>query len=427
MARIPRHLTQKVERALKASRVVNVVGPRQVGKTTLVRDLIESAAYVTLDADDLRSSIESDPYGQLQLLAKEGASKQLPVVIDEVQRLPNVTLALKRIVDVDNRWGQFLLTGSADIFTIGQAMDSLAGRVMTLTLRPLSGAEIYQAGPAAILDAVAKDPDDCLKHLPKPAPYTRERAIDLMVRGGFPEIRPLDGADRMDRYQSYLDSVVEKDVAVVAPIRKPDVLRRLIDQLAHRTANELNVASLCNALGDIRKETVNDYIDILRRLGIIHQLGSWTSSGTKREVKRPKIHFMDTGVATALRGEDEDSFGLLANPTALGHVLETFVYTEVEKSLPLQSKRWTLFHYRDDSQREVDIIAQAPNRVLALFEMKAAATVTNSDFKHTDWFFSADGPAAAYQGCAFVVYLGDQLLRFGPRKIALPLSMFWSF
>ncbi len=349
------------------------------------------------------------------------------MVIDEVQRLPDITLALKRIVDIDDRRGQFLLTGSADIFTIGQAMDSLAGRVMTLTLRPLSSAEIHQVGPAAILDTVAKDPDDCLQHLPKPVIYTRGQAIDLMVRGGFPEIRSLDNPDRMDRYQSYLDSVVEKDVAVVAPIRKPDVLRRLIDQLAHRTANELNIASICNALTEVRKETVSEYIDILRRLGIVHLLGSWTSSGTKREVKRPKIHFMDTGIATVLRGEDEDSFGTLANPTALGHVLETFVYTEIEKSLPLQSKRWSLHHYRDDDQRKVDIIAQAPNRVLALFEMKAAATVSNNDFKHTDWFFSDRGPGAAYQGCAFVVYLGDQLLRFGPRKIAIPLSMFWSF
>ncbi|WP_204561618.1 ATP-binding protein [Azospirillum palustre] len=427
MAPIPRHLIPKVERALTSSRVVNVIGPRQAGKTTLVRDLIDSAVYVTLDADDLRSSLDSDPYGQLQLLSREGAARQLPIVIDEVQRLPDVTLALKRIVDTESRPGQFLLTGSADIFTIGRALDSLAGRVMTLTLRPLSGAEIQMRTPAAILDAVAKAPDDCLQHLPAPAAYSREAAIDLMLRGGFPEIRRLDTPDRMDRYQSYLDSVVEKDVAVVAPIRKPDVLRRLIDQLANRTANELNIASLCSALGDVRKETVNDYIDILRRLGIVHLLGAWTSAATKREVKRPKIHFMDTGIATALRGEDGDSFGLLANPTALGQVLETFVYTEVEKSLPLQSKRWTLHHYRDDKQREVDLIAQAPNRVLALFEMKASATVTNGDFRHADWFFGPGGPAEAYKGCSFVVYLGDRLLPFGPRKIALPLSMFWSF
>ena len=176
---------------------------------------------MTLDADDLRSSIESDPYGQFQLLTKEGATKQLPVVIDEVQRLPDVTLALKRIVDAENRPGQFLLTGSADIFKIGRALDSLAGRVMTLTLRPLSRAEIHVKNPAVILDAVAKNPDDCQQYLPAPAAYSREAAIDLMLRGGFPEIRHLDTPDRMDRYQSYLDSVVEKDLAVVAPIRKP--------------------------------------------------------------------------------------------------------------------------------------------------------------------------------------------------------------
>jgi hypothetical protein len=187
--------------------------------------------------------------------------------------------------------------------------------------------------------------------------------VDLIVRGGFPEIRTLDDQDRIDRYMSYLDSIVERDVAPVAEVRKPDTLRRLIDQLAVRTAEELCV-------------------------------GAWTSSGGKREVRAPKLHFLDTGCATALRAEDSSSFGLNADPVALGHLLESLVFIELEKSLPLLSKRWRLYHWRQQT-REIDIVAEAPGRLLALFEIKAATTAGVDDFRHINWFLS-EGPDPSY-------------------------------
>lgn len=421
---LQRHLAARIERALGTSRVVNIVGPRQAGKTTLVRDLIDTAFYATLDDDTVRAALEADAYGQLLLLSEQSKNSGRPIVLDEVQRAPQITLALKRVVDADKRPGQYVLTGSSDIFTTAAAYDSLAGRVMTLTLRPFSTAEIAGNGPCALLDVVSDHPADCLDRLPQSGSLTRAQAIDLIVRGGFPEIRGLGDPDRMDRYRSYLDSIVERDVAPVARIRKPDMLRRLIDQLAARTAEEINVATLCQALG-VRKETVNDYIDILSRLGIVHRLGAWTSSGAKREIKAPKLHFLDTGCATALRGEDCGSFGLGADPTALGHLLESFVFTELEKSLPFLSKRWRLYHWRLDA-REIDIVAEAPGKLLALFEMKAASTVGAQDFRHIDWFRN-EGPGRDYRTTGFVVYLGSQLLSFGAGRIALPLSMFWSF
>lgn len=424
MSVIPRHLAARVERALGSSRVVNVVGPRQSGKTTLVKDLIETARYVTLDDDGIRAALEVDAYGQLQLLSEQARGSGRPIVLDEVQRTPEITFALKRIVDGDTRPGQYVLTGSSNIFASGKAYDSLAGRVMTLTLRPLSAAEIAQAAPCRLLEVVAEYPNDCRDGLPTPCGYSRAEVIDLIVRGGFPEIRKLDDPDRMDRYTSYLDSIIERDVAPVADVRKPDTMRRLIDQMAARTAEELTVAALCKALG-ARKETVNDYIDILSRLGVVGRLGAWTSSGAKREIKAAKLHFLDTGCATALRGEDAASFGVGTDTTAFGHLLETFLFVELEKSLPHLAKRWRLYHWRLNS-REIDIVAEAPGKVLALFEMKAAATVDARDFRHIDWFM-ADGPGRSYRGVGFVVYLGEELLTFGPGKIALPLSMFWSF
>jgi predicted AAA+ superfamily ATPase len=270
---------------------------------------------------------------------------------------------------------------------------------------------------------VAQYHNDCLHELSKPLPFTRKQAIDLIVRGGFPEIRKLADQDRMHRYISYLDSIVERDVAPIAEVRKPDTLRRLIDQLAARTAEELSIAALCKALST-RKETVNDYIDILQRLGIVHWPGAWTSSGEKREVRASKLHFLDTGCATALRAEDSSSFGISADPVALGHLLESFVFIELEKSLPHLVKRWRLYHWRQEG-REIDIVAEAPRRVLAVLEMKAAATVGIDDFRHINWFLS-EGTGKSYKGIGFVVYLGNDLLSFGAGRIALPLSMLWS-
>ncbi len=161
------------------------------------------------------------------------------------------------------------------------------------------------------------------------------------------------------------------------------------------------------------------------RLGIVHRLGAWTATGARREIKAPKLHFLDTGCATALRGESSESFGLGGDPQALGHLLETFVFCELEKSLPFADRRWELFHWRQ-APREIDIVAQAPGRRLALFEVKASTSVGRADFRHLDGFLEA-GPGKTHRATAFVVYLGDQLLSFGPGRVAVPLSMFWSF
>jgi predicted AAA+ superfamily ATPase len=420
----PRHLSSRLTDALASSRIVNVVGPRQDGKSTLVRDLLASAAYVTLDDDSAREALAEDPYNQLKLLSDRAKDSGLPIVIDEVQRLPEITFALKRIVDQDNRRGHFVLTGSSDIFTTGKAYDSLAGRVSTLVLRPFSAAELHHAGPCRIHDAVAHDPENPLLSLPSLQACDRPKVIDLIVRGGFPEMRLMTERERMDRCTSYIDSIIERDVSVVHPVRKPDALRRLINQAASRTAQELNPSNLANDLS-VKYETASDYLDALTRLGIVLRLGAWSSARAKREIKAPKLHFMDTGLATALRGEGSDSFGIDGDPSAFGALFETFIFTELEKSLPFQSNRWSLWHWRSGS-REIDILAEAPGRLIALFEMKASSKIGPNDFRHIDWFLS-DGPGKGYRGIGFVVYLGEHVLTFGPRKIALPASMLWSF
>ncbi len=423
---IKRHLVPKVVEALQTSRIVNIVGPRQAGKSTLVKHQVPIAEYITMDSDNIREALRTDAYVQLRSMADRLKATGLPIAIDEVQRVPEITLALKRIVDEDNRKGQFVLTGSADVFTLASAGDSLAGRVHTLILRPLSTAEINGTGPCRLLDVVEASSTAIMAALPPVLRYSRGTAIDLMLRGGFPEIRTLADRQRIARYSSYIDSIIVKDVPIVAPVRKPDLLRRLIDQLAARTAQELNMSKLCNAVG-ARNETVGGWVDTLERVCMVQRLPSWASSAVKQAVHWPKLHFLDTGCATALRNETAASFDIGADPTALGAILESFVYQELEKTLSLTDSQWLLSHWRSENA-EIDIIAEGPGRRLALFEMKASSTVSQADFKPIDWFFH-DGPGKAYaaKSVGFVIYLGDQLLTMGPRRVCLPLSMLWSF
>jgi len=358
----PRHMTPILAQALQSARVVNVIGPRQAGKTTLVRDLYGHGHFVTLDREATLTAFENDPAGQLEALIAKGAA---PLIIDEAQRSKRLALAIKAHVDRHRRMGQVLLTGSSNIFSSAEVMDSLAGRVQTLVLNPLSSAEIYRSAPCGLLDWAQNSAD--LAALPDLPEFTRGEAIGLVTMGGYPELRPLDERARQSRYRAYIDSIVDRDVADVLKVRKTDALRRAIDQLAIRTANELNIQELCANVG-IQRQTADQYCDVLERLSIVRRLGAWTSGEVRREVRHPKIHMLDTGLASALRNLGANSFDADAHPAALGGLLESWVFSELVKNLPYQAAEWRPWHWRGETGREVDILLET-GRQLVAFEV----------------------------------------------------------
>jgi predicted AAA+ superfamily ATPase len=246
-----------------------------------------------------------------------------------------------------------------------------------------------------------------------------------VARGGYPELRELtEHRTRTKAYRAYVDSIVDKDVAELLAVRKTDALRRLIDQLAARSGFELNYDGLCNAVGITRK-TLDPWLDALERLSIIRRLGSWASGETHREIRHPKLHLVDAGLLCALRNLSAESFGLDAHPAAFGAVLETFVFGEVSKALPLQDSAWDLYHWRDRSGREIDIVAVCPPATLIGIEVKASASVGDEDFKHLRWF-ATEGPGRTWEMTGIVIYLGTDAVSFGPRMVALPLQSFWA-
>ncbi len=416
---LPRHLSAELKDALTYSRVVNVVGARQVGKTTLVRDILQAGRFISLDDDAVLEGIEVDPWGQLQRLT--GDARASPLIIDEVQRSPRLPLAIKRVVDLSDRKGQFVLTGSSNVFANRHVADSLAGRVVTLTLWPLTIAETEHRAPSRILDwAVAESPD--ISALSDSEPVTRDDYIECVLQGGFPEIRDLDARRRQLRYRQYVDSIIDRDVTDILRIRKNDALKRLINQLAVRTSTELNLTEL-GKLVRVQRVTLEQYLDLLTRLSLVIRLGAWSSGEHRREIRNAKHHFADTGIACALRGLTKHSFDVDASPSALGGLVESFVFSELFRSSSYQRNDFRFYHWRDRRGREIDILVECDAGLIA-FEVKASTTVGLQDFRHQQWF-ATDGPGRNRRVNSIIFYLGEHKLSFGERMFALPVSCLW--
>lgn len=417
---LPRHLTPELQDALATARVVNLVGPRQVGKTTLVRDLFEQGRFVTLDDASVLAAMEADPEGQLTSLSEE--QPDAPVIIDEAQRSPKLALAIKKIVDRNRRKGQFLLTGSSNVFTTAEVADSLAGRMQTLKLWPLTTSEVDRLPASRLIDWAMQDAP-LLQQISDPAPLGRKDYVDLILMGGYPEIRTLPPRSRQRQYRDYIDAVVDRDVADVMPVRKPDALRFLIDQMAARTAQEINTSELAK-LAKLKRETVDQYLDILMRLSMVTKLSAWMPGESKRDIKQPKFHFVDTGIASALRRLNDRSFDVGNRPEALGGLLESFIVGELQRALPMQDEDYRLYHWRSADRREIDILIDGGYRLVAI-EVKSATTVAADDFKHLKWFAN-DGPGKGRHTVGLVFYLGQEKLTMGDGNFALPLSALWT-
>lgn len=416
-----RHLVAWLETALDSFKIVYIVGPRQVGKTTLGKDLFQKGKYITLDDVGVLETIETDPVEFLKSLRIEAGDE--PVIIDEAQRSKNLPLAIKLIVDNDNRKGQFILIGPSNVFSSNWVPDTLPGRVVPIELWPLSITEIRRKPPSRLLDwLLQKGPS--LTQIERLEILSREEYITLILAGGFPDPRELPIRERQILYRKYLHGIVDRDVREVFPIRKPDKFRRLIIQMASRTAQEINRVELSRQL-DLRWETVDSYLELLMKLSLVIQVSAWTSSEAKREIKLPKFHFADTGLNCALRRFDKQSFDLGSSTIAqLRGLLESFVFNEILRMLPYQSKDFRLYHWRSADRREIDIIAEGGGQIIGI-EVKAASTVNLSDFKHLKWF-AKQGPGKSLQFKGIVFYLGDMELSFGDNCFALPVSTLWA-
>lgn len=403
----PRFIEKRVRAALKDTRVVLISGPRQSGKTTLAEKLADSGMpFLTLDDQTTLETARADPVGFVRGLDR--------AVIDEVQRAPQLLLAIKRAVDTDKRPGRFLLTGSANLMTLPQVADSLAGRIEIADLLPLSQAEIRKK-TCDFLDRVLRGKP------PTPGEIlTGSSLMERAVAGGYPEaIERPSWARRQKWFMDYVRAVIERDARDVAHLEYIRQLPRLLRVLAAHAGQLVNYSGIGSPLG-IGHVTIQKYTDVLSQLFLIRTLQPWYTNELKRLVKTPKLHFLDCGLLASLRNLSPAR--LAADRMAYGALLETFVFAELLKLATWNDEPLEFFHFRDRYDNEVDLVIEDSRGHVVGIEVKASATVTGADFAGLRKLADACGKRFTI---GLVLYDHDTVVPFGERLYAAPLSTLW--
>lgn len=404
-----RPLRAAVKVALADTPVVCVLGPRQAGKTTLARQFEPEYRYVTLDDPATLAFAQGDLAGFVAALPD-------PVILDEVQRAPELLRAIKLSVDRDRRPGRFLLTGSANLLELPRLGDSLAGRMEVVDLQPLTAAE-QARNPGRFLAAFL---EDTLKPALPPAAEPDVPAMArCVVAGGFPEAvqRPPERARAWHR--QYLRAMLERDVRDVARVRDPFEISRLLELLALRTAQLLNVSTLTNEL-DLRRETVEHYLSVCERLFLVRRLPAWHTNRATRLIKTPKVHLVDSGLAATLSGLGADD--AIAQRERFGHLLETFVVQQLIAQAGWTAPELEFSHYRDKDQVEVDLVISRGRDVWGV-EVKGAATVAPSDGAGLRRL--ADQCGKYFRGGA-LLHAGNATIKLAVENcLAVPLARLW--
>ena len=406
----PRLIRSRLVEALDDTPAVLIHGPRQSGKTTLTQRVGEERnyAYVTFDdANKLAAAIE-DPVGFVGRLPKR-------VILDEVQRVPELFTALKRVIDQDRLAGRFLLTGSANVLLAPRLSDSLAGRMEILRLYPLAQCEIEQVHPGFLQTLFANTFEMTQTQ------RLGDELVQRVLTGGYPEPqRRVAGRRRREWYRNYIETITQRDIRDLSRLRRLDAIPKLLQMVASQSAHLFNVSELAGPF-QLTRPTIREYVGLLEKIFLVDILPPWHNNRLKRLVKTPKLHMGDTGLAGAVLGIDVPQ--LTENRTLFGQLLETFVYNELKRQASWYENELTFFHYRDKDQYEVDMVIEQVGGLVAGVEVKASATVREKDFRGLKRLRQAVGQAFA---SGVVLYDGDSVLPFGDRLFAVPISTLWA-
>jgi predicted AAA+ superfamily ATPase len=408
---IDRNIRPAVVEALAEARAVCLLGARQSGKSTLARSIAgreHPAEYLTLDDEGTRRAAQEDPTGFI-------AGVSGSAVIDEVQRAPDLMLAIKERLDTNNERGQFLLAGSANILTLPTIADALPGRVDYVRLWPFSQGELTGERESFIdrlLDGEAPHVDG--------AAVGRGAYAAQIVNGGFPDAQNRSARGRERFFNSYVSSILGRDLQDVAGVRDTDGVEHLLRLLAARSAGLVSSRSVAGELG-VDHKTVAARTRILENLFLVARLKPWHANLGSRQVKTPKIYMADTGLLTHLL--NVNAAGLVKSPTLAGPIFETFATMELARQSDWAESPASLFHYRDKQQREVDIVLELGSGEVAGVEIKTAAGVTPKDFAGLRHL--RDKLGASFK-TGVVLYTGKRTLSFGDRLAAVPLCGLWS-
>ena len=410
---VPRLASQRLAELTKYLRVVMVSGPRQSGKTTLLREYLAAAGgnYRTLDRADTLRAARDDP-------AAFVAYGDPPRVIDEVQLGgDDLVRAIKVAVDTDPRPSQFLLSGSSRFLTIPTLSESLAGRLAFVELWPLSMAERVGTVPT-FLTQVFDDPTQLITG----SRWERQRYLDCLVAGGYPEVLGIDSAlARRAWYDGYLSTVINRDIRDFATITRGDALSKLLRVIAARVGSISVLTDLAQSV-ELARDTTRNYLSYLDMVYLTTSLPAWSTNLTSRLTKTPKLYPTDSGLAAHLLGVDGHG---LAEPghRMLGPLVETFVATELLKATAYHDQRIDLFHLRTADKHEIDFILEDQRGRVVAIEVKASSSPGADALRGLRWLRDILGPTLH---AGVLLHLGTESASRGDGIYTMPVSALWN-
>ncbi len=371
---IQRDMKDRLITALKNFRIVTISGPRQSGKTTLTRDIAKelNMDYLTFDDSQILEFAQQSPKEFLDFYTKK------PIVIDEIQFAPQLIPYLKQKVDEQNKKGMFLLTGSADMLKMNKITESLAGRMVTYNLFPLSNKEIKNHKNNIVdmfFDNTILDIDLNL--------YKNDlnSILNDIIKGGYPEAIALDDKLRKDWFKSYISSRIQKDIISIRDINeeKLGIFPKLIRLMVNQTSSLLNIDRIAKKL-QIDNKTVKSYIEILKAMFMVKTIPPYFANKSLSVVKSDKLHFIDTGLICSLAGVNIEN--LLFNKDGIyGNIIENAIYSEILKQQTVSKTDINIYHYRDLRKKEVDLILEASDGQIIPLEIKAKSIIKKEDLK----------------------------------------------
>lgn len=405
----PRYIEPVLKTALTDTPVVCLLGPRQAGKTTLVQKLKPKRTYISFDDHDLLTAAKDDPAGFVQGLPS-------PVILDEVQRAPEILLPIKVAVDRERKPGRFLLTGSANLLLLPSVQESLAGRMEIVQLYPLTEME-KRGSRKSLLESLLTG---AIKTSITSGQNVAAGIPEAICQGGYPEPLLRTPARARQWHKQYLNAIIQRDVKDVAAIRDQNELLRLMEMLGYRTASLLNISNLAVDLG-IDRTTVEKYLAVLERLYLIRRLPAWHRNQAKRLVKTPKVHMIDSGLAATLNGLSIEDWR--TEETVFGKLLESFVVQQIICQAGWAYPELQFSHYRDKDQIEVDLIIEKGRDVWAV-EIKRAASIQEKDGAGLARISAQTGK---YFRGGILLYSGVNCLPLKINKcFAVPLTWLWT-
>jgi uncharacterized protein len=396
--------------ALGDTRVVLLQGARQVGKSTLAREIVAGAhpaQVVDFDQRAAREAALRDPAGFI-------AGLERPALIDEIQRGgPELMLAIKSVVDKDLTPGQFLLTGSTNLLRHPRILDALTGRVDVITLWPLAQAEIEKTG-TNLVDALFRARPPVVTD----APPGRDALRGRIDSGGYPEARLRLGRSRSRWFESYLRTTVERDLESIAGVHRLQEVPRLLRSIAAQSANLFVPAALGGKLG-LDHRTVERYAGLLEASFLIKRIPAWRPGLGQREIQHPKAYVVDSGLLLHLLGADEER--LLNDDQITGKALESFVAMEVVKHADWAGEEVRIHHYRR-GRDEIDLVLENRAGEIGAIEIKSRVSLAARDWRAMEKL--RDARDSKFR-CGFLVHPGEDTVPLGDRLFAVPLSGLW--